>query len=250
MDRIDGEVASDVPPYTFGGWIEDAEPDRQRQVERSFSRALAELHVVAPDADLSPLELDDRGDTPLQRHVAHQRAYYDWIRGEGRFPLIEQAFEWLDDRWPSLEGPSGIVWGDARLANAMFREGEVVALLDWEAGAVGPPEIDLAWALYFGDYFQRIAERHGHKGLPDFMRPDRVVDTYVHRTGREPRDLHWHYVYATLRQALTSIRVWERAALRGQQAQPSDPQDLIADRRFLEDLLTGRTSLDLATRST
>ena len=216
----------------------------------SFVGALAELHTArSADVDLSDLELDDPGDTPLRRHVAHQRSYYEWIRGDRRFPLVEQAFEWLTDRWPAAQSPTGIVWGDARLANAMFRDGEVVALLDWENATVGPPEIDLAWTLYFGDYFQRIAERHGQPGLPGFMPAERVVSTYAALTGSQPQDLGWHLVYATLRQALTSIRVSERAVLRGQQPQPTDPQDLIADRPFLEELLTCREPLDLITRS-
>jgi aminoglycoside phosphotransferase (APT) family kinase protein len=245
MERIAGEVAPDVPPYTFGGWLLDAGPDERVRVERSFVAALAGVHSVTTElADLSALELDDAGDTPLARHVAHQRAYYDWIRGDRRFPVVERAFEWLDERWPAEAGPSGVVWGDARLANAMFRGGEVVALLDWEAAAVGPSEIDLAWTLYFGDYFQRVAVRHGHPGLPGFMPAARVVDGYTDALGRAPRDLGWHLVYATLRQALTSIRVWERAVLRGQHPEPTDHQDLIADRARLEDLLDGRVDPD------
>jgi aminoglycoside phosphotransferase (APT) family kinase protein len=251
MERIDGQVASDVPPYTFGGWIADGDADLRLSVERSFVSAVARLHRARSDeVDLSPLELDEPGSTPLQRHVAHQRTYYEWIRGKRRFPIVERAFDWLSARWPAEETPSGIVWGDARLANAMFLGGVVVALLDWEGAAVGPPEVDLAWSLYFCDYFQRIAERHGHSGLPGFMPAGRVVETYADLTGRPPQDMEWHVVYATLRQALTSIRVSERAVIRGQQVQPDDPEDLIADRQFLDDLLSGRASLDLTTRST
>jgi aminoglycoside phosphotransferase (APT) family kinase protein len=240
MERVDGEVAPDLPPYTFGGWLHEAAPEVRRHVGESFVEALAAVHRVdARTADLAALELDVPGDTPLQRHVHHQRRYYDWIRGERRFTVIEDVFEWLADRWPADEGPAGLVWGDARLANALFLDGRLVALLDWEAAAVGPAELDLGWTLYFRDYFQRIAEQHGQPGLPDLLPPGEVVARHTELTGRPPSDLTWHLAYAALRQALTSIRVSERAVARGQMPEPPDHQGHILDRRHLEDILDG-----------
>lgn len=246
MTQVSGEVASDMPPYTFGGWVHELSDRARTEVERSFIRSMAAVHV--PKSTLPGLEVlhvDAPGATALERHVALQRAYYDWIRGDHRFPLVEAAFTWLEDRWPAEGGSSGIVWGDARLANAMFRDAEVVGLLDWEAAAIGPPEIDLSWAIYFADYFQRIAVGHGFAGLPRFMVPTELIHRYRDASGREPVHLEWHLVYAALRQGLTSIRVTERAVLRNQQERPADQQDLIADRRFLEDLVEGRSSPDL-----
>ena len=57
-------------------------------------------------------------------------------------------------------------WGDARLANILWRDFEPTAVLDWEAVAIGPRELDLGWMVFFHDYFQRIAERYGYEGRP------------------------------------------------------------------------------------
>ena len=34
---------------------------------------------------------------------ANQRRYYEWIRGESTFDLIEATFDWLDDHWPETK---------------------------------------------------------------------------------------------------------------------------------------------------
>ena len=104
--------------------------------------------------------------------------YYDWIRGDATFALIEATFQWLDEHWPQDEGETVISWGDSRLANVLFRDAEPVAVLDWEAVALGPRELDLGWLIFFHDYFQRIAVRVGPRRasrlLPSRRRRSRV----------------------------------------------------------------------------
>jgi aminoglycoside phosphotransferase (APT) family kinase protein len=238
MDRIDGVAASDVPLYVLEGWLLDASADDRVRAEAGVVRAIAGIHdLEAPAPELARFELDESGSSPLQRHVGHQRRYYDWLRGEQRFALIESTFAWLDTHWPERDGRSSLSWGDARVANILFREGEPVAVLDWESVAVGPRELDVAWLIFFHAYFQGIAESMGHTGLPEFLRRDNVVAAYTDITGYEPQDLDWYLAYAALRQALVSIRVSTRAVHFGEREQPDDPQDLIMVRSHLEGLL-------------
>jgi aminoglycoside phosphotransferase (APT) family kinase protein len=237
MEQIDGVTASDIPPYTFGGWVADASPGELARLERGVVDVLAGIHgITAPAEELAFLEFDVPGETALQRHVGAQGHYYDWIRGDVRFPVVEAAFGWLDRHWPSEPGPDVVSWGDARLANLLCRDFVPVAVLDWEAAAIGPPELDLGWMLFFHQYFQRVAERFGGAGIPGFLTPDRVVAAYEQRTGRTVRDLEWYLVYAELRQALTSIRVTGRAVHFGEREPPADLQDLIQDRPHLEEI--------------
>jgi aminoglycoside phosphotransferase (APT) family kinase protein len=236
MERVDGVAPPDLPPYTFEGWMVDASASELERLEHGVIDVLAGIHGFAASAEeLAFLELDIPGDTALRRHVAAQRRYYDWIRGDEWFPLIETAFGWLDRHWPADPGPSVVCWGDARLANLLCRDFAPVAVLDWEAVALGPRELDISWMLFFHQYFQRIAERYGRPGVPGFLVPDRVVAAYEERSGRTVRDLEWHLVYAELRQALTSIRVSGRAVHFGEREPPADPQDLIQDRAHLEE---------------
>ena len=235
MDRIEGEPAPDQPPYVFGSWLTHATPAQLDVVEADMVGVLAGIHAVT-HAD--GLELDSPGDTPLRRHVEHWRAYAIWVAREAdaKFPLVEAAFDWLERQWPN-EGPACLGWGDARLANVLFREFRAVAVLDWEAAAPGPPEIDLGWFLFFHQYFQRVAVRYGYVGLPDFLELSRVVAAYEAATGHAVTDLEWYLVYAELRQAITSIRVSARAVHRGEREPPAVPQDLIMDADHLEEVI-------------
>jgi aminoglycoside phosphotransferase (APT) family kinase protein len=129
-------------------------------------------------------------------------------------------------------------WGDSRLANVLFHDAEPVAILDWEAVALGPRELDLAWLVFFVDYFQRLATKYDQPGLPDFFRREHVEASYALLTAHQPSDFEWYLAYAALRQALTSIRVSMRAVHFGEREPPDDYEDLVADRAHLERILT------------
>src|SRR5689334_10226161 len=78
MERVDGQVPSDIPPYTFDGWLLDASADEQDRLQRTSVEVLADLHRMdAPPEEIAFLEVDRPGETPLRRHVADQRAYYE-----------------------------------------------------------------------------------------------------------------------------------------------------------------------------
>src|SRR3546814_15961891 len=68
-------------------------------------------------------------------------------------PITDAALAYVLDNRPSEAGVS-VLWGDPTPSNTMFRpDGTVAALIDWELAALGPPEIDLAWWLYFDELF-------------------------------------------------------------------------------------------------
>jgi aminoglycoside phosphotransferase (APT) family kinase protein len=241
MERVSGDVAPDSPLYVFGGWLADASAEHQLHAEHGMVAVLAGIHgLIPPPGRLAFLDFQVDGETPLRRHVANQQAYYDWIANEAgaRFPLVEAAFEWLRERWP-LEGPSVLSWGDARVANVLMRDFRPVAVLDWEAAGLAPREVDLGWMVFFHQYFQRIAERYGYAGIPDFLEQGRVLAAYFELTGYQPVDFEWFLVYAELRQALTSIRVSSRMVLFGEQAAPEDPEDLIIEHEHFEQVIRG-----------
>lgn len=235
MEQVAGVGVPDMPPYVFGSWVTETDDRGLREMRSGLVDLLVSIHGI--DDDLAHWELDEPGETALARHVAHQRRYYDWIRNDLRFPLIEEAFRWLEDRWPSNAGDAVLSWGDARIANVLWQDLQPVAALDWEAVAVGPRELDLGWLLYFLEYFQRIAERYGHPGAPGLVDRAEMVRAYAERSGHVPQDIEWYLVYAELRQALTSIRVTSRAVHFGERPVPDDPQDLIGDPSHLREVL-------------
>ena len=240
MERVKGEVPSDIPPYTFDGWLLAASAEERDRLQRASVQVLADLHGIdAPSEELAFLELDTPGDTALRRHVADQYRYYEWVATDGvRSPLIERALAWLEDTWPSETLP-GLSWGDSRIGNILYRDFAPVAVLDWEMATIAPRELDLAWMIYLHRFFQDIAESVSFPGLPDFLRRDDVAATYESLTGHAPRDLEWFIAYAAIRHGIIMFRIGRRSIHFGELEAPDDPDDMIFHRATIEAMLDG-----------
>jgi len=241
MDRVDGLVPPDVLPYTFGdNWVFDATAAARRSIQDSAVRAMAGIHSIRPtDHDLSFLELDQPGGTALERSLNHWKDYLEWVVGDTRSQLLDDCFAWLTDNLPADTSPDALSWGDGRIGNMMFRDNEVVAVLDWEMAAVAPPEVDLGWMCYLHLFFQDLAVQLGAPGLPDMFRPTDVRATYAETAGYEPGDLRWHIAYAAMRHGVIMRRVTERSIFFGEAAAPADIDDLIIHRATLAGMLDG-----------
>jgi aminoglycoside phosphotransferase (APT) family kinase protein len=242
MERAYGVVPPDVMPYDFGdNWLFDATPEQQQAVESSTVAVLAELHAIEdPEQHFAFLASDAPGDTPLRRHVAAQRTYYEWVCSDGlRSPLIEAAFDWLDEHWPDDEGPTVLSWGDSRIGNVMYRDFRPVAVLDWEMAGLATREVDLAWLIFLHRFFEEIAVSMGLPGMPHFLRRDEVAARYESMTGHTPRDLDFYTLYAALRHGIVMSQVQRRSIRFGDAEMPEDVDDLIMHRATLEAMLAG-----------
>jgi aminoglycoside phosphotransferase (APT) family kinase protein len=238
MERVDGIVASDNPPYVFGGWVVDIGPEGRRQLEDGVIEVLAGLHAIDLDTvDTSFLERPEYGDTPLDQHLGYQRWYYDWARGDRQFTQIDRAFAWLEANRPEDEGPTVLNWGDARLGNTMFSDGRPVAVLDWEMAAIGAPEVDLAWAVHLHDFFADLAIRFEMDPLADFFQRDRVIAAYEERSGRPVRHYDYYEVFAAIRYSIVSIRTGEASVASGTVEEPDHHDGLIMNGPLLEAML-------------
>ncbi|HXW33692.1 MAG TPA: phosphotransferase family protein [Acidimicrobiales bacterium] len=241
MERIEGEVPPDVMPYPFGSWLSEASREDQRRLQDGAVEVLAALHEMKVSAEeLAFLEHDQPGDTPLRRHVNHERAYYEWVSADGvRSPLIERGFEWLEEHWPADEGAPVLSWGDARIGNMIFRDFAPVAILDWEMVGVGPREIDIGWMIALHRFLDDIALELGLPGMPHFMRGAEVVDTYTRLTGYAPRDMGFYTTYGALRMASIISREQRRPIVQAGDPLPGDSDGLIIHRASLEAMLEG-----------
>lgn len=245
MDRVDGRIPPDVMPYTFEGWVLEASPAERRHLQDGAVAVLAGIHgidltaVAAGGTDTSFLEFPsaDAGASPLRRHVEHWRTYYDWMRGDGRLPLVDATFTWLEDHWPDEEGPAVLSWGDARIGNMIFDGFDPAAVLDWEMAAIGPAGVDVGWMMFLHTFFQDIAEQFGLAGLPEMFRPEDVLTTYRSAGGGSIAHLDFYVVYAALRHALVMARVHERRVHFGEVEPPAEPDDAIMHRARLEQLI-------------
>ncbi|MEZ5167536.1 MAG: phosphotransferase family protein [Acidimicrobiales bacterium] len=247
MDQVTGRVPTDIPAYLMDGWLLEASPAEQRALQDHSVGMLADLHgidvaaLTAAGVDVSFLESPAPGDTPLARHVANQRAYYDWSRGDRRHPIIESTFDWLEAHWPADEGATVISWGDSRIGNVMYEADGFapVAAFDWEMASLAPQEMDLAWMIFMHTFFQEIAVVLELPGMPDFLRRDDARATYEARSGRPVQNLEWFEVYAALRHGMIMSRVTERSVHFGEAEWPADVDAVIPHRHVLEQMLDG-----------
>ncbi|OPG07750.1 phosphotransferase family protein [Streptomyces sp. GKU 895] len=240
MERVAGRVPPDVMPYTYeGNWLHAATDEEREGLEAASIGLLARLHDQVPLAEAQFLALPGEGDA-LRRHVTAQRAYYDWVvDGVARSPLIEAAFDRLEETWPREPGPPVLNWGDARIGNVVYDGFTPAAVLDWEMAALAPREVDLGWTVYLHRFFQDLTEAFGQRGLPDFLRRDRIEARYAELTGHAPRDMDFYTLYAALRQAIVMLRVAYRQVHFGEVAVPADPDTLILHHGSLRAMVQG-----------
>ena len=92
--------------------------------------------------------------------------------------------------------------GDARMANLIERDGEVVALVDWELANVGNPRADIAYHLYMDGRFARVAGWR-LSGLPT---GDETWRRWEERTGLTATDRTYWTVFAALIISVTATR--------------------------------------------
>ena len=242
MERVDGDVPPDVMPYTFGdNWLFDASAEDRRRLQDATVGVLSELHALSGDDErFGFLAYDEPGDSPLRRHVANRRAWYEYVAaGDRHSPLVDRAFGWLDAHWPSEEGDAVVAWGDSRIGNIMYRDFAPVAVLDWEMVGVGPRELDVAWLVFAHRVFQDLATGYGLPGLPDFLRWDDVATTYEKATGYAPRDLEFYGMYCAVQWAIVFLRTGQRSVHFGERESPAEVDEFIMHRDSVERMLAG-----------
>ena len=239
MERVDGQVPPDLMPYNISSWLTEATPAQRDRLQDRTVAILAALHRIEQATEhFSFLEPPGTGSL-LERHVAAQWSYYEWVSAGTRQPLLERCFEWLRDHWPAHESAAGLSWGDSRIGNIIYRDFEPVAVLDWEMATLGPPELDVGWLIFMHRFFQDVVAQFTLPGLPEFLRRDDVAQCYETLTGHAPRDLDFYELYAALRHGIIMSRIQQRAIHFGEAVRPDDPDDLIAHRSTLEAMLAG-----------
>lgn len=209
MRRVDGIAPSDAPHYSVDGWLRDATPEAQARVWWNGIAALAAVHNL-DWRELGLGRLDDaaRGEPALEQQLTYYAESLEWAEhAEGGRPHegARAALAWLQANRPASDPATvTITWGDSRLANQMFRDGEVVAVLDWEMVALGDPRIDLGWWLFCDEALTRAA---GQERLAGFPPSAETVARWEELTGRRGVDLHWFLVFAGLRFTVVMLRL-------------------------------------------
>jgi aminoglycoside phosphotransferase (APT) family kinase protein len=206
MTYFDGHVPTDeLPP---GLESEDA----RRRLADDLVDTLVEIH--AADVTTPGLAAFARPGSYSERQV--RRFAQLWgVNKTREIPAVEEVGARLGERVPEPLPPT-VVHGDFRLGNMMVAPDEpsrIVAVLDWEMGAIGDPRADVGYLL------ATYSEPGGPPNplgtspvtaLPGFPTKAELVDRYVARSGRDIEPLHWFEALALWKAAVFCEAIYGR----------------------------------------
>jgi aminoglycoside phosphotransferase (APT) family kinase protein len=200
MERLDGTVPSDDPPYSLQGWVVDLEADAQR---RLLDNAIATVAAVAR-VDCQALGLASAiKRAGLAQQLDHLRVLYDTANRGSAHETIEAGFEYLAANAPEDE-PLALSWGDARIGNMIFdAEQAVIGALDWELAAIASPEADLGYFLYA---LRLWSEGYGAPSPPGFPPTEEIVSRFEELSGHTARHLDYYERYSAVFGAIMVLR--------------------------------------------
>ena len=203
MERIEGRVINENPPYNLDGWFKESTPAERGDMWRNGIRAIAQVNRQ----DWQSLGFDflnqpELGATPLQQQLAYYLRFLEWAEAKGRpYPQFHAAYDWLVANQPTDE-PVALCWGDAKAANLLFVSGEAVAVLDWEMVHLGNPVDDLAWWLTL-DLSQSEGLRHllgmevpALSGVPGRRE---LIELWERESGFSAAELPYYEVFAAFK---------------------------------------------------
>jgi aminoglycoside phosphotransferase (APT) family kinase protein len=224
MDRIAGEVPSEVPPYHAAGVFATATPEVREAMWWSGIETLARVHAVdwragqeegrgkKEGAGLSVLGVPPEGLPAVRPQLEYYERMLEWAEEEGE----PQTVLWAAQRWlrenVCESRRVALCWGDSRLPNVIYRDGRIVGVLDWEMAFLGDPEADLAWWLFM-DWF--ASGGYGVARLEGMPGREETVARYEELTGRPVRNLFYNEVFAGMRFGVIMVRVAAMMRARG-----------------------------------
>ena len=223
MERVEGRIPNDNPPYHMGGWITEIQPEERASIWWSGLEVLARIHrldwqtlglgfLAEPqqgrEAPAQRAEgersSEGRGASPLERHLDYYSAFLAWAWDDKPHPTCTPALEWLYQNRPRDPEPVALCWGDARIGNMVFRDHRCVAVLDWEMARLGSPEEDLAWWVFLDRHH---SEGVGVPRLAGFPSREETIARYEEWSGHRVRHLDYYERFAAMRFSVIMARL-------------------------------------------
>jgi aminoglycoside phosphotransferase (APT) family kinase protein len=206
MRFLDGHVITDeLPP---GLETEEA----RKALGLDLVDTLVEIH--AADVSRTELAAFARPGSYLERQVRRFTQLWE-INKTRELPQVEQVGAWLAANLPQPL-PSTVVHGDYRLGNMMVAPTaptRIVAVLDWEMGAIGDPRADVGYLLATYTEPNGRASALGSSpvtGEAGFPTRAQIVARYEERSGRSVQPLAWFEALALWKAAVFCEAIYGR----------------------------------------
>ena len=206
MRHLDGHVITqDLPPGLES-------PTARHALGVDLVDTLVEIH--AADVATPGLAAFQRPGSYLDRQV---RRFTDlWqINKTRELPHVDDVARLLAERTPDPLAPT-VVHGDYRLGNMMVALDEptrILAVLDWEMGAIGDPRADVGYLLAT---YTEPGGRSSPLGSspvtaePGFPARAELVERYTERSRREVEPLGWFEALALWKAAVFCEAIYGR----------------------------------------
>ena len=200
MDMVDGDIPKDHPLFTTAGFVADASVGQRRAFWESTVAAIAAVGETDWRlAGLDFLDWKDNGQSRLASLIDYWDGYYNWSIGDGSRPDddadVATMSRWLRKHAP-VDEPVGLVWGDSRFGNIIYRDFRPVALLDWEMATINNPLMDLTYFLFHEQL--NVAgmsnEAEARPRLAGFPSHAETIAHYERLTGRQASEARYYWV--------------------------------------------------------
>ena len=201
MDRVDGVSLPQKPNYHVAGLLPELSPAARGQLWEEAVSTIAGINRLDWRQGFEFLNKPQYGEPGLEQYLGWLAAWRDEAMEGQANPVIDQAIATLIDDKP--ENPHvDVLWGDSNPGNFLFTtEGHVAAVLDFEAAALGPAEIDLAWWFFMDQIFS-----FGHERVSGLPSREAQIALYESVLGRKVADLAYFELLAAVRIGLVLAR--------------------------------------------
>jgi len=173
---------------------------------------LVEIH--AADVSTEALAAFARPGSYMERQVRRFTQLWE-INKTRELPQAEQVGRRLAEHLPEPLQPT-VVHGDYRLGNMMVAIDEptrIVAVLDWEMGAIGDPRADVGYLLStYTEPNGRVSPLGSSPvtGEPGFPSRAQIVGRYSEQSGRDVEPLAWFEALALWKAAVFCEAIYGR----------------------------------------
>jgi aminoglycoside phosphotransferase (APT) family kinase protein len=206
MDFLDGHVVASSLP----AGLEDKAA--RRRLGDELVDTLVEIH--AADVNDPAVAAFARPGSYLERQVRRFTQLWE-VNQTRKLPRVVEVGAWLAEHLPEPLVPA-VVHGDYRLGNMMVARDDprrIVAVLDWEMGAIGDPRADLGYLL--ATYNEPGGEpsplgTSPVTASPGFPTKQKLVERYVKRSGRDVEPLAWFEALALWKAAVFCEAIYGR----------------------------------------
>jgi aminoglycoside phosphotransferase (APT) family kinase protein len=206
MDFLDGHVVTDGLPPGLDDNV------ARRRLGNDLVDTLVEIH--AADVSDPAVAAFARPGSYLERQVRRFTQLWE-VNQTRELPRVVEVGAWLAENLPEPLTPT-VVHGDYRLGNMMVARDDptrIVAVLDWEMGAIGDPRADVGYLL--ATYNEPGGEPSPLGTSPvtasqGFPSKQRLVERYAKRSGRDVEPLAWFEALALWKAAVFCEAIYGR----------------------------------------